>query len=56
LEWKMFGIFYGHLVYLMTIWYNIRPFGIVYGYLVYFSHFGMFVTKKNLATLLHTTR
>jgi hypothetical protein len=33
LKWKIFGIFYGHLVYFMTIWYNIWPlwlFGILF--------------------------
>jgi hypothetical protein len=26
-----FGIFYGHLVYFMAIWYILRPFGKIYG-------------------------
>jgi hypothetical protein len=30
------GIFYGHLVYFMAIWYILWPFGIFYGHLVYF--------------------
>jgi hypothetical protein len=29
-----FGIFYGHLVYVMAIWYILWPFGIFYGHLV----------------------
>jgi hypothetical protein len=44
-------VFYDHLKYFMAILYNLLRFGIVYIYLVYFSHFGMFETKKNLATL-----
>jgi hypothetical protein len=28
-----FGIFYGHLVYFMAIWYILWPFGIFYGHL-----------------------
>jgi hypothetical protein len=32
-----FGIFYGHLVYFMAIWYILWPFGIFYGPLVYFG-------------------
>jgi hypothetical protein len=46
------GIFYDHLKYFMAIWYNSWPFGIVCGHLLYFSQFGMFFTKKNLATLV----
>jgi hypothetical protein len=30
------GIFYDHLEYFMTIWYNLWPFGIVCGHLLYF--------------------
>jgi hypothetical protein len=30
------GMFYGHLVYFMAIWYILWLFGIFYGYLVYF--------------------
>jgi hypothetical protein len=30
------GIFCGHLVYFVAIWYILWPFGIFYGYLVYF--------------------
>jgi hypothetical protein len=33
---RPFGIFYGHLVYFMAIWYILWLFGIFYGYLVYF--------------------
>jgi hypothetical protein len=43
-----FGIFCGHLVYFVVIWYIFWPFGIICGYLVYFmaiwyisSRFGM---------------
>jgi hypothetical protein len=36
LEWKMFGIFYGHLEYLMAIWYILWTFGIFNDHLVYF--------------------
>jgi hypothetical protein len=28
------GIFYGHLVYFMDIWYSLWTFGIVYGHLL----------------------
>jgi hypothetical protein len=54
----LFDIFYGHLVYLMAIWYILWPFGIFYGHLVYFMLiwyiFPVLVscTKENLATLL----
>jgi hypothetical protein len=55
LEWKMF-------LYFMITWNILLPFGlcnlcqfgVVCGHLVYFSHFGIFWTKKNLATLLST--
>jgi hypothetical protein len=30
------GIFYGHLVYFIAIWYTLWPFGILYSHLVYF--------------------
>jgi hypothetical protein len=60
------GIFYGHLVYFMTIWYILRSFGLFYDYLVYFMTIwyilcllGTFFrfrynegVKKNLATLV----
>jgi hypothetical protein len=32
-----FGLFYGHLVCFVAIWYTFWPFGICCGYLVYFS-------------------
>jgi hypothetical protein len=47
-------IFYDHLEYFIAIWSNLCQFGVVCGHLVYFSHFGIFWTKKNLATLLST--
>jgi hypothetical protein len=31
-----FGIYYGHLVYVMAIWYSLWTFGKFYGHLVYF--------------------
>jgi hypothetical protein len=34
---RLFGIFYGHLVYFMAIWYILLPFGIFYCHLVYFT-------------------
>jgi outer membrane murein-binding lipoprotein Lpp len=45
------GIFYDHLEYFMAVWYNLWPVGIVCGHLVCFSQFGMFGSRKNLATL-----
>jgi hypothetical protein len=45
------GIFYDHLEYFMAVWYNLWPVGIVCGNLVCFSQFGMFGSRKNLATL-----
>jgi hypothetical protein len=30
LQWKMFSIIYGHLVYFMFIWYNFSRFGMLY--------------------------
>jgi hypothetical protein len=59
IKWP-FGIFCGHLVYLVAFWYIWQPFGIFWwpfgifgGHLVY-SRFGMLYvpTKKNLATLI----
>jgi hypothetical protein len=57
------GIFYGHLVCFVVIWYILWPFGMLCGQLVYFMAiwyvlwtFGIFLpvlvccTKKNLAT------
>jgi hypothetical protein len=46
------GIFYGHSVYFMAIWYILWLFGIFYGYLVYFSPVLVCCTEKNLATLV----
>jgi hypothetical protein len=48
------GIFYDHLEYFMSIWYNLWPFCIIYGHLVYvvcgqlvyISQFGMFGPRK----------
>jgi hypothetical protein len=34
---EKFSTFYGHLAYIMAIWYILRPFGIFYGHLVYFT-------------------
>jgi hypothetical protein len=58
-----FGIFYGHLVYFIAIWYILGSFGTFWGHLVHFGviwyilgSFGIFFnillccTKKNLAT------
>jgi hypothetical protein len=44
-------IFYGHLVHFRSFCYILWTFGIVRGNLVYISRFGIFGTKKNLATL-----
>jgi hypothetical protein len=41
------GIFYGHLVYLMAIWYFCGNVGAFYGYLVYFTRCGMFYQDKS---------
>jgi hypothetical protein len=52
------GIFYGHLVKFMAIWYTVWPFGIVCGPLVYmYIYFPVLVCfdRKNLATLVMTT-
>jgi hypothetical protein len=54
------GIFYDHLEYFPSIWYNLWLFDMAGHHLVYFSQFGIFFpiwyvwTKKNLATLLST--
>jgi hypothetical protein len=54
LQWKMWVyLFYGHLVYFMTIWYILGQFGIVYGIGIYFPRFGM-LHQNNLATLPRT--
>jgi hypothetical protein len=50
-----FGIFCGHLVYVVAIWYILWPFGIFCGHLAYFMViFPVLVCcpKKNLATLI----
>jgi hypothetical protein len=44
---RPFGLFYGHLVYLVAIWYILCLFGAFFPVLVSF-------TKKNLATLATT--
>jgi hypothetical protein len=55
------GIFYGHLSYFMGIWPILWPVGIFYAPLFYFIViwyiFPILVccTKKNLATLIHST-
>jgi hypothetical protein len=48
------GIFFGHLVYFIDIWYLLWTFGIFYGHLVYFMdiwyiipHFGMLYQEKS---------
>jgi hypothetical protein len=41
------GIFYGHMVYFIAIWYILWPLGIFYGYLVYFPRFGMLYHEKS---------
>jgi hypothetical protein len=45
------GIFYDHLEYFTTSWYNLWPFGTVCGHLVHFFPVWYVWTKKNLATL-----
>jgi hypothetical protein len=47
----LFGICYGHLVYVMAIRYFLWPFSIFWGHLVYFYPFWYVVPRKNLATL-----
>jgi hypothetical protein len=42
-----FGVFYGHLVYVLAIWYNLQLFGI-------FFMFWYAAPKKNLETLALT--
>jgi hypothetical protein len=41
------GIIYGRFVYVMYVW----PFVVLCGPLVYFSRFGLFVPRRNLATM-----
>jgi hypothetical protein len=43
--WSL-GIFSGHLVYFVAIWYILWPLGIFYSYLVYFSSLGYVVPSK----------
>jgi hypothetical protein len=40
------GIFYGHSVNFVAIWYNLPPFGIFCGSLVYFSLFWYVALRK----------
>jgi hypothetical protein len=42
-----FGIFYGHMVYFMTIWYILWPFGTFCVNLVHFSGFGIKHQEKS---------
>jgi hypothetical protein len=41
------GIFCGHLVYFVVIWYILWSFGIFCGHLVYFFRFGMLYQEKS---------
>jgi hypothetical protein len=41
------GLFYGHLVYVVTIWYILWAFGTSLGHLVYVSSFGMLHQEKS---------
>jgi hypothetical protein len=51
------GIFYAHLEYSMTVWYNLWPVGRVCGHLLYFCRFGMFGPRKiwQTCSYLHTS-
>jgi hypothetical protein len=49
------GIFYGHLVYFIAIWYILWQIGTFFRHLVYFSVL-VCCTKKNLATLINGER
>jgi hypothetical protein len=55
------GVFYGHLVYFMAIWYIFWPFSIINGHLVYFLLFWYVLQRKsgnpelNLSEFLCTT-
>jgi hypothetical protein len=42
------GIFYGHLVHFMVIWYILWTFGIFCGNLVYFPRFGILYQEKSV--------
>jgi hypothetical protein len=52
---------YGHLVYLIVLWYILWPFGLYYGHFVHLMAFGsnspglVCCAKNNLATLSETT-
>jgi hypothetical protein len=48
------GIFYGHLIYFVAIWYILRPFGVFRGIWDIFIVL-VCCTKKNLATLFQNT-
>jgi hypothetical protein len=50
-----FGVFCVHLVYFTAICYILCPSGMFDGYLVFFPVL-VCCTKKNLATLLHSTK
>jgi hypothetical protein len=41
------GIFYGHLVYFVVMWYILLSLGKFCGYLVYFFLFGIFYQEKS---------
>jgi hypothetical protein len=45
-------MFYGHLDYIMAIWYILWPFGNLVAILVHFTTFLEYCVKKNLATLI----
>jgi hypothetical protein len=47
LQWKMLGIFYGHLVHFTVFCYILLAFGIVCGNLIHFSHFGILYEEKS---------
>jgi hypothetical protein len=40
------GIFHGHLVYFMAIWYILWPYGIDYGYLLHCPQFWYVLPRK----------
>jgi hypothetical protein len=42
-----FGIYYGHLEYIMDIWYILWKYGIFCGNLVHFPRFGMLYREKS---------
>jgi hypothetical protein len=46
LAMEVVGILFGHLVYLMAIWYCLGPCGIFYGYFVYLFLFWYIVPGK----------